>query len=80
MLNNCRNDFPTLQGEHPPAYLDNACVTLKPQSVINSIHRYYTETTGLRGALCSPVRYGHFESRVRCEDKVGVVPERCYTK
>ena len=45
MLNDCRNDFPTLQGDNPPAYLDNACVTLKPQSVINSIHRYYTETS-----------------------------------
>ena len=49
MLNNCRNDFPTLQGEHPPAYLDNACVTLKPQSVINSIHQSYTETPGCGG-------------------------------
>ncbi len=56
MLNNCRNDFPTLQGEHPPAYLDNACVTLKPQSVINSIHRYYTETPGCGGR--SVHRYG----------------------
>ena len=25
-----RNDL-TLQGEHSPAYLDNACVTLKPK-------------------------------------------------
>ena len=56
MLNNCRNDFPTLQGEHPPAYLDNACVTLKPQSVINSIHQYYTETPGCGGR--SVHRYG----------------------
>ena len=56
MLNNCRNDFPTLQGENPPAYLDNACVTLKPQSVINSIHQYYTETPGCGGR--SVHRYG----------------------
>ena len=32
-----REDFPTLQGESPPAYLDNACVTLKPESVIDAI-------------------------------------------
>jgi len=56
MLNDCRNDFPTLQGENPPAYLDNACVTLKPQSVINSIHQYYTETPGCGGR--SVHRYG----------------------
>lgn len=56
MLNNCRNDFPTLQEENPPAYLDNACVTLKPQSVINAIHRYYTETPGCGGR--SVHRYG----------------------
>ena len=56
MLNNCRNDFPTLQGDNPPAYLDNACVTLKPQSVIDSIHRYYTETPGCGGR--SVHRYG----------------------
>jgi cysteine desulfurase/selenocysteine lyase len=56
MLNNCRNDFPTLQGDNPPAYLDNACVTLKPQSVIDSIQRYYTETPGCGGR--SVHRYG----------------------
>lgn len=56
MLNNCRDDFPTLQEENPPAYLDNACVTLKPQSVINAIHRYYTETPGCGGR--SVHRYG----------------------
>ena len=56
MLNDCRNDIPTLQGDNPPAYLDNACVTLKPQSVINSIHRYYTETPGCGGR--SVHRYG----------------------
>ena len=56
MFNDCRKDFPTLQGDNPPAYLDNACVTLKPQSVINSIHRYYTETPGCGGR--SVHRYG----------------------
>jgi selenocysteine lyase/cysteine desulfurase len=32
-----RKDFPTLNQDSPPAYLDNACVTLKPQQVIDSI-------------------------------------------
>ena len=56
MFNNHRDDFPTLRGDHPPAYLDNACVTLKPQSVVDAIHRYYTETPGCGGR--SVHRYG----------------------
>lgn len=56
MFNQNRNDFPTLRGENPPAYLDNACVTLKPQSVIDSIQRYYTEVPGCGGR--SVHRYG----------------------
>lgn len=51
-----REDFPTLRSSDAPAYLDNACVTLKPQSVIDSIHRYYTETPGCGGR--SVHRYG----------------------
>jgi len=56
MLNQCRDDFPTLQSEAAPAYLDNACVTLKPQSVIDAITRYYTTTPGCGGR--SVHRYG----------------------
>jgi len=51
-----RNDFPTLQGEHAPAYLDNACVTLKPESVLKVINDYYTQTPGCGGR--SVHRYG----------------------
>ena len=49
MFSRNRDDFPTLRGDHAPGYLDNACVTLKPQSVIDAIHRYYTETPGCGG-------------------------------
>ena len=41
MFSHLREDFPTLIGENSPAYLDNACVTLKPDSVIKSISDYY---------------------------------------
>lgn len=51
-----RNDFPTLQSEHSPAYLDNACVTLKPESVLKVINDYYTQTPGCGGR--SVHRYG----------------------
>lgn len=56
MLHRCRADFPTLQGDDAPAYLDNACVTLKPQIVIDKIHQYYTQTPGCGGR--SVHRYG----------------------
>jgi cysteine desulfurase/selenocysteine lyase len=56
MLDRCREDFPTLQSDHPLAYLDNACVTMKPQSVIDSITQYYTQTPGCGGR--SVHRYG----------------------
>jgi len=44
-----RKDFPTLCKDNPPAYLDNACVTLKPQQVIDSISDYYTKYPGCGG-------------------------------
>ncbi|MDC0055527.1 cysteine desulfurase [Deltaproteobacteria bacterium] len=37
-----RDDFPTLRGNDAPLYFDNACMTLKPQSVIDEIQNYYT--------------------------------------
>ena len=37
-----REDFPLLRDEGAPAYLDNACVTLKPDAVIDAVNEYYT--------------------------------------
>lgn len=51
-----RENFPTLRDENAPAYLDNACVTLRPDSVINAIHEYYTTGPGCGGR--SVHRYG----------------------
>ena len=51
-----REDFPTLRNDDAPAYLDNACVTLKPDSVVEAIHNYYTKTPGCGGR--SVHRYG----------------------
>lgn len=36
-----RRDFPTLNGDRPLAYLDSACVSLKPYQVIEAINNYY---------------------------------------
>lgn len=51
-----REDFPTLRDDNPPAYLDNACVTLKPDSVVDAVHEYYTKGPGCGGR--SVHRYG----------------------
>jgi cysteine desulfurase/selenocysteine lyase len=51
-----RNDFPTLRADPDLAYLDNACVTLKPDIVLDAIHDYYTTSPGCGGR--SVHRYG----------------------
>ena len=54
--NKIREDFPTLREEDAPAYLDNACVTLKPDCVIDAVTEYYTKYPGCGGR--SVHRYG----------------------
>lgn len=39
-----RQEIPLLAQEDPPVYFDNACMTLKPRSVIEAIRRYYERT------------------------------------
>lgn len=39
-----RAQIPFLAQDDPPIYFDNACMTLKPRSVIEAIQRYYEET------------------------------------
>lgn len=56
-----RNDFPTLRADSPPAYLDNACMTLRPQSVVDAIQSYYEVTPGCGGR--SVHRYANAVSR-----------------
>ncbi|MBI4393429.1 MAG: aminotransferase class V-fold PLP-dependent enzyme [Euryarchaeota archaeon] len=38
-----RKEFPILMRSPPPAYLDNACMTLKPRQVIAALTRYYED-------------------------------------
>jgi cysteine desulfurase/selenocysteine lyase len=61
MFANRRKDFPTLCADNPPAYLDNACMTLRPTSVIEAIRSYYEVTPGCGGR--SVHRYGNAVSR-----------------
>jgi cysteine desulfurase/selenocysteine lyase len=44
-----RENFPTLRQDNPPAYLDNACMTLRPDCVIDAVNSYYTQSPGCSG-------------------------------
>ena len=70
MFSNLRQDFPTLEGENPPVYLDNACMTLRPKPVIEAIRSYYEESPGCGGR--SVHRYATTVSRkmMSCRKKM----------
>jgi len=70
MFKDKREDFPTLCGENPPVYLDNACMTLRPKSVIDAIRSYYEESPGCGGR--SVHRYATTVTRkmVSCRSKM----------
>jgi len=44
-----REFFPTMREENPVTYLDNACMTLRPDPVIEAITRYYSTTPSCAG-------------------------------
>ena len=44
-----RESFPPLLEDDPPVYLDNACMTLRPQSVIQAIQTYYARNPSCAG-------------------------------
>jgi cysteine desulfurase / selenocysteine lyase len=51
-LEEYRDHFPSLKrlrNGKPPIYLDNACTTLAPRPVIDSLARYYTDFSGCGG-------------------------------
>ncbi len=65
-----RADFPTLDVDNPPVYLDNACMTLRPKSVVEAIRSYYEESPGCGGR--SVHRYATTVSRkmMHCRKKI----------
>ena len=70
MFSKFRQDFPTLGGDNPPIYLDNACMTLRPKPVIEAIRSYYEESPGCGGR--SVHRYATTVSRkmMNCRKKI----------
>tara|TARA_Y100000588_G_C14197382_1_gene900849 strand:+ start:285 stop:1520 length:1236 start_codon:yes stop_codon:yes gene_type:complete len=52
-----REDFAPLREEFPVCYLDNACTTMRPDSVVDAVTSYYTKGPGCGGR--SPHRWGN---------------------
>ncbi len=51
-IEECRKDFPSLERrrkDKPPVYFDNACTTLVPRQVVDSIIEYYSEYPSCSG-------------------------------
>ena len=44
-----RVDFPLLTKKNPPVYFDNACMTLRPRQVTESLTAYYNDFPGCAG-------------------------------
>ena len=61
MFKKNRTDFPTLDTENPPVYLDNACMTLRPKSVVEAIRSYYEESLVVVDALCTATQLRYQE-------------------
>ena len=70
MFSNVREDFPTLCVDNPPVYLDNACMTLRPKSVIESIRSYYEETPGCGGRAVHSYAIAVSKKVVNCRSKL----------
>ncbi|PIR66936.1 MAG: selenocysteine lyase [Parcubacteria group bacterium CG10_big_fil_rev_8_21_14_0_10_36_14] len=43
VLDNFRQDFPIFKNQPNLVYFDNACMTLRPQPVVDAINKYYNE-------------------------------------
>ena len=65
-----REHFPCLEGDDAPVYLDNACMTLRPTSVIQAIEKYYSKNPSCAGR--SVHRWGMSVSQTvsRCRRKL----------
>lgn len=64
-----RKDFPLLARDDAPVYLDNACMTLKPRSVIDAVVSYYEDTPFCGGR-------GVYEGSLAVEEKVETARKR----
>ena len=66
-LKNLRENFPSLCANDAPIYLDNACMTLRPQSVIDAVGTYYSKHPSCGGR--SIHRYANQVSQKMAESR-----------
>jgi len=65
-----RADFPILNSEKPPIYFDSACMTLRPQQVIDKINEYYVEYPGCAGRSLHRIARAVTENYALARDNV----------
>ncbi len=68
-IQSIREQIPSLKGDGP-IYLDNACVTLRPQSVIDAVTRYYAQEPSCGGR--SAHRWGMAVTRTEHTARDGI--------
>ena len=68
-IQSIREQIPSLNGDSP-IYLDNACVTLRPQSVIDAVTRYYEQEPSCGGR--SAHRWGMAVTRTEHAARDGI--------
>ena len=71
-----RADFPALRRlrrDKPPIYLNNTCMTLRPQSVIDAITRYYTDFPTCGGGRAEGAKHLHnwFMEELKVHEEAG---------
>jgi cysteine desulfurase/selenocysteine lyase len=70
-----RQDFPALDNrrhDRPPVYFDNACTTLVPRQVIDTLNEYYTGFPGCGGARSRHWFAREVASRIEGDPEEGV--------
>jgi len=78
-LEECSKDFPSLQRRRngkPPIYLDNACTTLVPGQVIESINEYYAEYPSCTGRRSRHWFAGEVAGRLEGDPEKGIAGSR----
>jgi cysteine desulfurase / selenocysteine lyase len=78
-LESFRKDFPSLKqfrNSKPPVYFDNACTTLVPQSVIETINEYYIKYPGCGGSRSRHWFAGEVVRRIEGEPQNKILGSR----
>lgn len=78
-VDSIREDFPALKNQRngkPPIYFDNACTTLVPKKVIETITQYYTEFPACGGARSRHWFAGEVTGRIEGDPEKNLLGSR----